>query len=196
MEPKPPWQVIESGQRLTVLHEHRWLGWIGWPMVAAGVGGAAVIWLLPFDGDTAAWPFQAVGSLIGGAFVLMGLELSLGRETITADKVSDEVVRREGFGPFTRIRRQPLRELEAVVCEPETLRHPGGSGRGSGSVMLLTWPGQVVRVARGVQPEPILAEAERWAAFLGPPLINRLVHTRADRLRGRMDERRSQAPNS
>lgn len=106
-----PWLVEESPEKLQLIHDYRWLRVIGFPLAAIGLIGSVGIWFLPGIPYQDAWPMLAVGSLIGSAFALMGMHLSFNLLTFTADRHLGTLTRREGFGPFIRIRNVSLERV-------------------------------------------------------------------------------------
>lgn len=160
-----PWIIEQTSQQLRLTHDHRWLKIIGLPMVLLGLTGATGIWLIPGIPLQDAWPMLAVGSLIGCGFAMMGLHLSFNLLVFTADRQAGTLVRREGFGPFIRIRTLQLDEIKSVAL----LRGPSG-GSIPNYIFEIRWENRRLRIVSIADKALVEQEAIRWAAFLNVDL--------------------------
>lgn len=181
-----PWVVQESERSLEVRHEHRWLGIFGFPLAAVGMIAGTALWFLPGIDYGEAWPLLAVGSLMGLFATLMGMHLTFNCEVFLADKQAGTLTHRYGFGPFTRIRRYPLDEIQEVSCQ--RVSDPGS--RGCRYVVTLVAKTYSRRVAAFIDAEPVELEALRWSIFLDVPLrAETSVSSHEQRLRRELRKR-------
>lgn len=169
MSQELPWSVEQNETQLTLCHDHRWLRVIGFPLMAIGTIGACGLWFLPGVKLNDALPMLAVGTLIGIAFVFFGMQLSFSVVTFSTEIGRKEIVRREGFGPFTRTQRYTMSE-DSVV----RLIHQAEPGRLNGYILEIRSGKNRIRIAKSLDQEPIEFEGIRWASFLKLPLESEL----------------------
>jgi hypothetical protein len=129
--------------------------------MAIGTIGACGIWLLPGVKLNDAWPMLSVGTLIGIAFVLFGMQLAFSVVTFSTEIGRKEIVRREGFGPFTRTQRYTIGEDSVVK-----VIHQAEPGRLNGYIIEIRSGKNRIRIAKSLDREPIELEGIRWASFL------------------------------
>ena len=163
--PELPWIIEQSPHLLRLTHDHRWLKIIGFPFALLGMAGAVAVWLIPGIPYQDAWPMLIVGSLIGCAFVAMGMHLSFNLLIFTADRQTGRLERREGFGPFIRIRTIPLSDITCVAF----LRVPSG-GSIPNYILELRTSKRHMRIVSIADKDLVEQEAVRWAKFLSVDL--------------------------
>lgn len=161
-----PWQSVETESRLELVHDHRWLKLFGLPLAGFGSVVSILLWCIPGVELAEAWPMLAVGSLIGIAFMLMGLHLSFNRVIFVADRKQNLVVQQEGFGWFTRQKRIPFTELQRVRID----RRSNSGGSFVQYTMELVTSKRGILVASFPELEPVREESLRWSKFLDIPL--------------------------
>ncbi|MGI9244583.1 MAG: hypothetical protein ACR2RV_27525 [Verrucomicrobiales bacterium] len=164
------WECLEGADRITIVHDNRWLAIIGVPMALFGLLLGVGLWFIEDARTSGAWPILVVGSLIGMGIAVFGLALCFKYDEISADRRAGELIRHTGLSPFRRTRTWPLSDVEEVVCLDE--RMAGSSGRSSSlhHRLRLVGPGISVLVASALEPEPVEYEALRWSEFLDLPL--------------------------
>lgn len=160
-----PWRTEETKDRLVLCHDHRWLRIIGFPAIGLGTVIALGIWFIPGINLNEAWPMLMVGSLIGSACILMGLQLSFSVINFSVQRGASEILRREGFGPF--VRTQSFRIDDNSVVKVSVQADPGMM---SGYILEIQTADQGLRIAKFPDPSPIELEGKRWARFLQLPL--------------------------
>lgn len=184
------WTIRETDERLTIIHDNRWLAIVGVPMMLVGLVIAVGPWLIEEARTSGAWPILAVGSLLGLGFVVFGLALCFKYEEIEADRSSGLVFRRAGLPPFRRTRSwswADLTEVAAVTESQVRTHHPGSSLHYR---LRLIGPKCSLLVASSFDREPIEAEAPRWARFLDKPLRKAMQEDPQERLRESLRSKR------
>ena len=177
------WETRETEERLTIVHDNRWLAIVGVPRMLVGLMIAGGPWLIEEARHSDAWPILVVGSLLGSGFVVAGLALCFKYEEIEADRSSATVARRVGLPPFRRTRTwawDELTEVAAVTENQARSNHPGSTLHYR---VRLIGPKCSVLVASALEREPIEAEAPRWARFLDKPLRGAMHEDPKKRLR-------------
>lgn len=159
-----PWEIDEGTNRLSLTHQHLWLGIFGIPFAVISACLGVAIWFVPGVSAIREWPILSGGSIIASGFVVMGLHLTFNREQFIADQSKNELIHRSGFGPFIRTRRFQLSQLKRVQCV--------GSKRSSSMQeyeLNLVGTGFTRTIAIFVEKDVVLWEGIRWSSFLDLP---------------------------
>ena len=176
METNTSWDIDQSLNRLSIVHDNRWLAIVGIPLSLFGLLVACGPWFIESARNSDDWPILAGGSVIGCGIVVAGLSLCLKFEKFIADRETNTMTRLIGLKPFQRRKQWPLDSFEVVDCSIFNMGSFGSSSSQQYRIQLVG-PRNSVLLASCLDKESILLEAIRWSEFLDLPIDNSISET-------------------